>query len=378
MLRNKRTVVRGFASAAEAVSKEAGEGSASKSMKIQNEVMRRAVLEGEWKEGPPSFKTRKARLGYHSPIGLKEVFPEALKVVQKDSQAHYAMAKDLQEELKEVKGRKSAQKIKKEINKHLVRAELHNPEVLYNHTIQKNDFNIPIFRYLAEREWKSYDMLLLMQRLESLHVIPDTMPTLDPRAAVSLQFPGVINKWVEPGKIVRNEVCAKRPILKIQEFEPIAPESLYTVLVVDPDTPDYENDSFKTTLHWAVSNVPLSNVDHVVDVSRSDELVGYLPPHPEKNSPTHRYCVWVFRQETANADTNVRRIKVDNEDVERDYFDIRYFAEKYGLDPVGAHVWRCTFDRSTLDVRSKFGLGQGNVYSRVRRGTLSEDPRGEL
>lgn len=349
----------------------------SSSMKIQNQVMRRAVLEGDWKEGPPSLKTRKARLGYNSPIGLQEVFPEALKIVQKDSEAHYAIAKEIEEKLQTAKGRKNIQKLKTQLNKQLVRAELHNPEVIYNHVIQKDDFNIPVFRYLAERDWNKYDMLLLMQRLESLHVIPDTLPTLEPRANVSLQFPGVVNKWVEPGKLLRTSVAAKRPVLKIQEFEKIAPGSLYTVLIVDPDTPDLMNDSFKTTLHWAASNIPLSNDNHSVDISKADELVGYLPPHPEKNSPTHRYCVWVFRQETENPDTNITRVNVDAEDLERDYFDIRYFVDKYGLDPVGAHVWRCDFDRSTDEVREKFGLGPGIVYSRVRRGTLRDDPRGE-
>jgi large subunit ribosomal protein L35 len=139
---------------------------------------------------------------------------------------------------------------------------------------------------------------------------------------------------------------------------------LYTILIVNPDVPDLENDSFKTHLHWAVSNVPLSNVEHLVDVSKSNELVSYLPPHPEKNAPAHRLCVWVYRQ--AQQPGDVRRIDVDAADVVRDRFDIRAFSNKYGLDAVGAHLWRCKWDLSTPEVRKKYNLGEGNVYYKVR------------
>uniref|UniRef100_A0A060TCA4 Large ribosomal subunit protein mL38 n=1 Tax=Blastobotrys adeninivorans TaxID=409370 RepID=A0A060TCA4_BLAAD len=360
-----RIFTRGVASAAEAASTVVSEQSKA-SLKIANPVMRRAVMEGEWKIGPPSLKTRKAKRAYYSPIGLKEVFPLALQVLEKNAANHYTEAKKLEDQLARKPNRPDRDAVKDKITHHKVRAELHNPEAVYNHIIKHSDFNEPVYRYLAERDWRSHDLLLLMQRLETLKVIPDTMPTIEPRAHVRLQFPGVVNKWVEPGTVLRNEVAAKRPILTVQEFDEVSEGSLYTVVIVDPDTPDLETDSFKTTLHWAVSNVPLSNVNHEVDANKGNELVGYLPPHPEKNTPTHRYSVWVFRQ--ATPEEAIRKIDVDQTDVARERFDIRAFADKYGLTAVGAHVFRVNYDRSTDSVREKFGLGPGMVYSRVRRG----------
>ena len=67
-------------------------------------------------------------------------------------------------------------------NKLLVKAEINNPEVQYNlqfsDKIKNNprliDFNLPVYRYLVLKHWKSYGQMLLMQRLETFHSIPDT------------------------------------------------------------------------------------------------------------------------------------------------------------------------------------------------------------
>lgn len=350
--------------------RNAAESVAKDSLKIKNPVIRDAVLKGEWKEGPPSLKSRKSRLAYIKPEGLDQVFPLAMEVIKKDCKKHYAQA---QLELQKMKDENTSTRQKRiskhKLEEHLVKAQLHNPEVLYNHTTKNADYNEPIYRHLAKRDWEQYEMLVLLQRLEQLHVIPDTMPTIKPRAKVDLQFPGVVNKWISPGDVIRNSVSARTPRIKVQEFEKVPDDYLYTILIVDPDTPDLDNDSFSTTLHWAVSNVPLNNVNHEVDLTKSEELVPYLPPHPEKNSGTHRYCVWVYRQ------TRQRLNNIKPTDVPREQFDIRAFADKFRLDPVGAHVWRGIYDRSTNEVREKFNLGVGNVYRRVRNGTVREDKR---
>lgn len=332
--------------------------SRAESLRIADQTFQRAVLNGEWKDGPPSFKSKRGRLSYKSPIGLKEVFPHAMKIIAKERENHYVKVKELREQRAQETDAEKLKELDQLLEKHLVQAEVRNPEVLFNHRFKKTDLSLHIYRHLANREWRKYEMLIMLQRLETLHVIPDTMPTINPRAAVRLQFPGYVNTWTEPGKILRNAVCAKTPIVEIQEFEEIKDNSLYTVLIVDPDTPDIPNDRYKTTLHWAVSNIPLSNTQHRVDLAKSDELVPFLPPHPEKNGPVHRYCLWAYRQGD--------RIEPDAANLGRDRFDIREFSEKYGLDAVGAHVWRVGYDMSTLEVREKYGLGEGVVFYKER------------
>lgn len=360
-LRSARVITRSISSLSESSANDSlPSESRDESLRIADGRFRKAILNGEWKYGPPSFKSSKFKSAYNSPIGLKEAFPHAMKIIEKERTNHYTKVKELREEKEQETDTEKKALLDQLIEKHLVQAEIHNPEVLFNHKYKKMNLNLDIYRHLAKRDWKEYEMLIMLQRIETMHVIPDTMPTIDPRAAVRLQFPGFVNKWTEPGKLLRNAICAQTPIVEVQEFEKIKENTLYTIVVVDPDTPDIPRDRYKTTLHWAVSNIPLSNTQHRVDLSKSDELVPFLPPHPEKNGPIHRYCLWAFRQ------PNGEKISPKSEDLGRDNFDIRKFAETEGLDAVGAHFWRCGYDLSTQQVRDKYGLGEGVVFYKDR------------
>lgn len=370
-LRSVRCLVRGLATRAETIAAaratpemEAG----TTSFEIKNPRMRTAILQGyDRYGGPPSLKSRSARIKYNAPIGLDGAFPIALDILKEHSKGLYSKAETLKQQLEEAKAAgEPAERIaelEKQINSTLVKAELDNPEVRYNFEIGQIDMNEPVYRHLAEEKWKAYDMLILMQRLETLKVIPDTLPTLDPRVHVELQFPGYVNKWVVPGEVLPCAVAARPPVLKVQEFTKIEKDSLYTVVVVDPDTPDLETDSYKTTLKWALANVPLSNTETVVDPEKATELISYLPPTPEKNTGKHRHAVWVFRQ----PDNKPIAAETAGALVQRDHFDIRTFATELGLDAVGAHLWRNKFDRSSEAVREKYGLEPGRVFARVRR-----------
>lgn len=355
MLRVKPTSVRFYSTAGEA-------------LKIKNPVMRDAVLQGKWAEGPPSLKTRRARLAYQSPEGLNEVFPLAYEIIQKESRRLQNVSDEFEKKASGVADDVRKKELLERSKTAAVRSQMHNPEILYNHKMQLDDFKLPVYRYLEQRDWSEYEKLLNIDRVENMHVIPDTLPTIDLRARVRMQFPGYANKWFAPGDILRNEVASKAPILEVQEFDEIADGSLYTVVIVDPDTPDLESDSYSTTLHWAVVNVPLSNVDNAINASKGEELVPYLPPHPEANIPAHRYVAWVFRQ--SKNPLEVRKIQVEKANLSRLDFDLASFAEQHGLDAVGVHFWRTKYDRSTDGVREKFGLGKGRVFSKIRSGEL--------
>lgn len=132
--------------------------------------------------------------------------------------------------------------------------------------------------------------------------------------------------------------------------------------MVNPDTPDLEKNSFSTTLHYALANVLLNNIDNTIDVSKllnkGDKIVlkDYLPLTPEKNTPAQRACLWVFRQKNELQPTEITR----------ENFDIRSFVESNNLLPIGAHVWRQQFDRSVNEIREKYGLDKGRVFYKER------------
>lgn len=336
----------------------------SASLGIKSNVIKSTVLNGMPKSGPSSLKRRFNRLKYRSPEYIDESFKVAYDFLEKRAQKTYQQISKLQPkdaELAEVL---------------LKKAEINNPEVLYNFQFNDKvnndpaiiDYEQPVYRYLGKKHWESYDQMLLMQRLETLRVIPDTMPTLIPRMDVKIKFPYStgVNKWVEPGELLSSNATNMEPIFKLQEFDSIDQgEQLYTILVVNPDEPDLVNNSYKTTLQYGLCNLKINYNDNIVDAKRiktSNIIVDYLPPVPEKNVGKQRFAVWVFRQ--AKVDDKFQPLVVH--DTPRDNFNIRKFADIHGLDAVGAHVWRNEWDSNVENVREMYNLPKGRVFSKVR------------
>ncbi|AAS54851.1 AGR361Wp [Eremothecium gossypii ATCC 10895] len=329
----------------------------SASLGVQSKAVKKYLFENS-KTGPPSLKKRSSRLKYESPEHMDEMFKMAYEYLQLRAQQKYdAQASESD----------AARKVQLEVE-----AELHNPEVKYNfqfHDKRENnpaviDYTQPVYRHLGRKHWESYGQMLLMQRLETLAVIPDTLPTLEPRADVQIKFPFStgVNKWVEPGEVVSTNVTSMEPAIKIQEFDHSldAEQQLYTILIVNPDVPDLEANTYSTSLCFGLQNIKIAYNDNLVDPRRygpENVLASYLPPVPEKNAGTQRFAVWVFRQPGPLPAGDA---------LSREHFDIRAFTALHGLDAVGAHVWRSAWDSNTAAVRELYRLPPGRVFHRVR------------
>ncbi|AET41458.1 mitochondrial 54S ribosomal protein mL38 Ecym_8172 [Eremothecium cymbalariae DBVPG len=332
----------------------------SKSYGIKNEVIKKYILEGNPTLSPPSIKRRSNRIKYRSPEFIDDIFKTSYEYLA-------AQAKSKLDSME-----KETDAIKKVDL--LVESEINNPEMQYNFQyndkLENNpeviDYNEPVYRHLGRKHWESYGQMLLMQRLETLAVIPDTLSTLKPVAEVNIRFPFStgVNKWIEPGEILSSNVTSTEPTIKIQEYDHhINPsEQLYTILVVNPDEPDLAADSFTTVLNFGLKNIKLSYNDNIVDprrYSKDNVIAPYIPPVPEKNAGKQRFAVWVFRQS--------KPILPDQESLPRSNFDIRSFAAENDLTPIGAHIWRSEWDSNVANVREKYKLGKGRVFHRVRR-----------
>lgn len=328
------------------------------SLKLIDQQYQNDLLKGIDPEvGPASIEQEDRKLAYHSPVAIDETFAMAYELLQTESKAVYDQI--------------AVEKDQAKIDQLSVKAEKYNPEVLFNieNFPEKIDREQPVYRKYLKELWESHDKMLTMQRLEQHHVIPDTLPTLVPVAEVKVKFPhntaSEFKSWVEPGTILPAFAVSKPPTIQIQEFERIAKDLLYSVILVNPDTPDLDTNTFKTTLQYGLCNVPLSNSDISIDtlklLQHGDKYTfcDYEPLVPEKNAQTQRACLWVFRQE--------KELPVTNLNKERDSFDIRSFTEQHGLTAVGAHMWRQAFDRSVNAVREDYNLGKGRVFHRVKR-----------
>ncbi|KAG2737016.1 hypothetical protein G9P44_001106 [Scheffersomyces stipitis] len=342
----------------------------SASLKLNSPEVKQGLLHKiNPEEGPASISDYNRRLAYHSPEDIDETFKQAYELLQQEAEVKYKEIEGYKKRLGEAKSTKEVEFLKKSIDKLLVDAEVKNPEVLYNveyTDVELLDKSQPVYRHLLKEKWEAYDLMITMQRLEQLHMIPDTLPTLDPKVDVKVKFPHNVKEefadWVVPGTVLPAFAVSQPPTIQIQEFETVEEKNLYSIVLVNPDTPDLKTNSYSTTLQYGLANVPLDNVDNVIDTSKlfsqgeKFTFKDYQPLVPEKNAQTQRACLWVFRQFE----------ELTLGDIARENFDIRDFASKNNLTAVGAHIWRQRFDRSVNYVRNKYGLGEGRVFRRVR------------
>ncbi|KAG6841548.1 hypothetical protein C0991_009913 [Blastosporella zonata] len=99
-------------------------------------------------------------------------------------------------------------------------------------------------------------------------------------------------KTLEPGSYLIPGQTVKPPHVYVNAFH--TDTRLYTMILVDPDVPDEENQSFRTYLHWLKPNVPLSATTRAY--LNLDDHTPYIPPHPQQGTPYHRYVLLLLPQ----------------------------------------------------------------------------------
>lgn len=225
---------------------------------------------------------------------------------------------------------------------------------------KSGDMNRPIYRYYADRKWRSYRRVLMVQRIAQMHIVPDILPFFDPVVEVSLAFG---RREVKPGEFVDSRVSEFPAKLRIQVFD--KGERLVTIVMVDPDVPIEATDGFDYRCHFLAVNVPVSPTSTVVHLSRlnAEAPLMWLPPFAQKGAPYHRMPIFVLQQPPGvTLDVN----RVWNK-VERDGFNLRSFNEKHKLTPVGMNLFRSQWDEGTEHVMKRAGMEGADLEFRRKK-----------
>ncbi|PKS07276.1 hypothetical protein jhhlp_005878 [Lomentospora prolificans] len=244
-------------------------------------------------------------------------------------------------------------------------ADINDPVVKRKFEDGLGDMDKPIYRYLADKKWRSYDRKVVLQRLEQFHIVPDLLPKFDPVADVQLFFRRV---KVPIGAMVNSLVSELPPRLRVQVFD--KGERLVSVVVVDADVPDVEADSFTKRCHYMAANVPVSPSTGSIAFSRiksPEQLaVPWLPAFAHKGSPYHRLAVFVLEQRPGET-LDVEKLKaLYNKGVEGG-FSLKSFRDKFGLSPIGFNMFRTVYDENTAAVMARAGIeGADLEFRRVR------------
>ncbi|KAH9487184.1 54S ribosomal protein L35, mitochondrial [Psilocybe cubensis] len=253
-----------------------------------------------------------------------------------------------------------------------VQSEVNLPQVRWAVKNALADMNKLSHRHLIEQKWrKDGDLDLLMERLYQMNVIPDVLPILEPTVDLHLVAKarpteylkiGKLQTTVVPGEFIRPKQTLVPPKLYATVFH--TDVRLYTMILVDPDVPSPETASYTTYLHWMKPNIPLSATSPHLIPDLNDHTA-YVPPHPQRGSPYHRYVCLLLPQ-PALAPEGYTRVgsvlaaRQGNEqptsqrldipvvpEEERRGFDVRAFMEKWGFEGRrggGAHMFREVWD----------------------------------
>lgn len=214
--------------------------------------------------------------------------------------------------------------------------------------------NRPIYRYLADREWRAQRRLILMQRITQMHIVPDILLHLDPVAEVKLAFR---RRKVYPGDFVDSRISAVPAHLRVQVFDQGL--RLISIAVVNPDVPNEEKDRFEYRCHFLALNILISPTMPSVSLARlkSRTVFNWLPPHAQKGAPYHRLAIFVLQ----HRDNQTLDIDAIRQKVRRERFNLRSFKDQYSLTPVGIHLFRSKWDEGTAEVMARANLPGADI-----------------
>ena len=162
-------------------------------------------------------------------------------------------------------------------------------------------------------------------------VIDSFEPTVDLK--VSFYAPGGAD--VQEGAQLSVKQVSLPPSLSISGA---APETLFTVLLTDPDAPSVEDPKFGEFAHWVAVNATAADV-----LGSCETIVAYHGSSPGPGSGLHRYCLVLYAQPGRIA-CDEPRVGPTSGFPPRRHFKQKSFAGKYGLTPVAFRTYRCEFD----------------------------------
>ncbi|KAF7959615.1 hypothetical protein EAE96_001231 [Botrytis aclada] len=360
---------------AEAAAQEAAPSGLDPATVVRPENERKLMRQGIM---PIGSRRRRAALKTSANIPFEQLpyqcFQEARKILQADRQEKLEMIAKERLRLKNLEaqdasvsgGEKQKQTRIESIKRYLeylkIQADINDPLIKKRFEDGEGDMNKPIYRYLADRKWREYQRKIIVQRLQQFSIVPDLLPHFEPTAEVRLAFQA---RNVQPGDYVDSRVSEYPARLKVQVFD--KGERLVSVVVVDADVPNVENDHFNTRCHYLAANIPISPVQDSLPLSRADPesqlILPWLPPFAQKGSPYHRYSIFVLEQKPGQV-LDVAALK---ELYQRDRFNLRGFKDRHDVQPIGLGLFRSEWDEGTKGVMQRAGIEGWDIeFKRTR------------
>ncbi|KAK3326533.1 phosphatidylethanolamine-binding protein [Apodospora peruviana] len=318
-----------------------------------------------------------------------QCFQEARKILAQDREEKIAKIVAEVEKIKRIEAQdastfrggeaykqKRIESIRKEIEELKILADINDPLVKRRFEDGMGDMNKPIYRYLAERRWRSMDYKIIKQRIDQFHIVPDILPKFDPTVDVKMSFRSY---KIKPGALLDSRMTEGPPTLRIQAFD--KGERLLSIVVIDSDVPDVDSDAYTRRCHFMAANIPWDPTQNLLQlrhIGRGDGrtegtlAVPWLPPHAQKGSPYHRLSIFILEQKPGQKidETKLKELYGNRED-----FSLKGFAYKFGLEPVGFNLFRTVWDDNTAAVMERHSIPGADVEFKRQRVESLKPPR---
>ncbi|KAF8133521.1 phosphatidylethanolamine-binding protein [Mycena galopus ATCC 62051] len=177
-------------------------------------------------------------------------------------------------------------------------------------------------------------------------LIPDVLGPLTPTALLTLLLPSS-NKPIALGAEIPIADTVEAPGISIAAVPAEADigadglvstearEAKYTVAMFDPDAPSAAQPTSAQFRHWVITGLTPTDDPTAPALQPTPAANVYRPPGPWKGTGVHRYTFALFR-EPPNFVLPADAADRDPDVVARRHWDARVFAERYGLQMVGA------------------------------------------
>ncbi|KAF2773083.1 PEBP-like protein [Teratosphaeria nubilosa] len=312
-----------------------------------------------------------------------QCFQEARAILQEDRKEKFAQIQKQQARIERLQATTVApqdeahkehrlRSMRRTLEELKIQADINDPLVKKKFEDGKGDMNKPIYRHLANKRWRDYPRMVLMQRIAQLKVVPDVLPVIDPIVSTRLVWN---EKHCDHGDFVDSLVSEKAPNLFIQPYD--KGEKLYTVAVINPDVPDVERDSYTYRCHFLASNILISPTDTLARLSKLDQekqvIIPWHPPYSQSGIPYQRMSVFILEHashpEAAGQyqTINIAEVKGQERYTKRDGFILRSFVDRYMLKPVGVDLFRTRWDDHTAGVMERAGVPGADVEFKRKR-----------
>ncbi|XP_058116753.1 protein D3-like [Anopheles ziemanni] len=127
---------------------------------------------------------------------------------------------------------------------------------------------------------------------------------------------------------------------------PTEPDTLYTLVMADPDAPSRSNPEMRSWKHWLVGNIPGKEVD------QGEVLADYVGSGPPQGTGLHRYVFLVYKQPSK---VTFNETILSSQNPNRGKWSLSDFVSMYALGtPIAGNFYQAQYDDYVPELYATF------------------------